>query len=562
MEKKWYSAETIGDSVITLGKAGEGEAVRIEIDASEWLAKYPNAQLKLYVQPAKPGMPYFAQLDVTDSLVGWTLRKSDTQHVGGGVIELMLLDGDDVLIKSRTARTQLLPSPSTGGASEDPPGVNPAWWEEPIKKINEAAATVIGNANQAINQHAAAVKQSLPQDYTYTYDRAIRNERTKAPVIECEATGPVVTVDDAAAMPVMRLVSNIKAYQNTSSPPTPDSVKRIHGYTFASAYRTGKNILGGLAFAELIASKVPGAVLDTEAKTISYTYNQIGGTMLSGAFKPDTTYTIVLTCVAQKTGASSNIAVYYSDGTYARIDFPNSSTAEKESKVFVTSGKSITSLSGFLYGGTTTLLYEECGIFEGVIDESQFEPYQGQQAKVEFQEAVYGGKMDWQTGVLTVDCKYYEFTGSEINGTINAGNDKQYFYRNIGKTDAHKSGVGICSHFENNSKLISNTEFGFTIVNSSTYDRIVFRPNISTVTDVESFKTYLEAQYNAGKPVQVVAKLNEPYTVQLTPQQLDMLKGYNNVWSNCGDTDITYPADTKIYIDKKFDALAAALIGG
>lgn len=565
MEKKWYSAETIGDSVITLGKAGEGEAVRIDLDASAWLDDYPNAQMKLYVQPPKPGTPYFAMLSGPESgVISWTIRKSDTQHAGGGVIELMLLDGDDVLIKSRTARTQLLPSPSTGGASEDPPGVNPAWWEEPIKKINEAAVSVIGEANQAINQHAEAVKKNLPQDYTETYDRAIRNERTKAPVIECEATGAIVTVDDAAAMPVMRLVSTIKAYQSAGIP-TPEKVKRIRGDKFATAYRTGKNILGGLAFAELIAEKVPGAVLNTEAKTISFTNVQIGSAMLAKSFKENTRYTIILTCDAKKTGASSNIAVYYSNGDYTRLDFPNSATAEKESKVLVTSDKSsVVSLSGFQYGGTTTLLYEECGIFEGAIDKSQFEPYQGRAVKVEFPDAVYGGKMDWQTGVLTVDSEYYEFKGTEDIGTVNAGKGNQYFHRYAGSLRTNKSGVGICSHFENNANLTDNEDPGFTIVNSGSAnaDRIVFRPKITSVTDAASFKTYLQKQYAEGKPVQVVTKLNEPYTVQLTPKQLDMVKGYNNVWSISGDTDITYPVDTKSYIDKKFAELAAATIGG
>lgn len=49
--------------------------------------------------------------------------------------------------------------------------------------------------------------------------------------------------------------------------------------------------------------------------------------------------------------------------------------------------------------------------------------------------------------------------------------------------------------------------------------------------------------------------------IEIDPQKLTLLKGTNNVWSDCGDTELTYIADTKAYIDKKFAALAAAVIG-
>lgn len=59
---------------------------------------------------------------------------------------------------------------------------------------------------------------------------------------------------------------------------------------------------------------------------------------------------------------------------------------------------------------------------------------------------------------------------------------------------------------------------------------------------------------------QVVYKLAPPITYQLTPQEVKTLKGQNHVWSNAGDVDLTYVADTKLYIDNKIaQAIAAAL---
>ena len=52
----------------------------------------------------------------------------------------------------------------------------------------------------------------------------------------------------------------------------------------------------------------------------------------------------------------------------------------------------------------------------------------------------------------------------------------------------------------------------------------------------------------------------EPITIQLAPQRLDVLKGNNNVWSDTGDTVLSYVADTKLYFDERIAAIAAAAV--
>jgi hypothetical protein len=54
--------------------------------------------------------------------------------------------------------------------------------------------------------------------------------------------------------------------------------------------------------------------------------------------------------------------------------------------------------------------------------------------------------------------------------------------------------------------------------------------------------------------------LAQPYTIQLTPQQLDMFKGVNTIWSDTGNTDLVYVADLQSYIDKKFAELQNAIL--
>ena len=62
-------------------------------------------------------------------------------------------------------------------------------------------------------------------------------------------------------------------------------------------------------------------------------------------------------------------------------------------------------------------------------------------------------------------------------------------------------------------------------------------------TDAAMFK-------QAMGDTEIVYELATPIEYDITPQQIALLLGVNNVWNNCnGSTDITYKADTKLYID-------------
>ena len=45
-------------------------------------------------------------------------------------------------------------------------------------------------------------------------------------------------------------------------------------------------------------------------------------------------------------------------------------------------------------------------------------------------------------------------------------------------------------------------------------------------------------------------KLATPQTVQLTANEISTLLGQNNIWADTGDAEVTYRADTKLYIEK------------
>jgi len=63
----------------------------------------------------------------------------------------------------------------------------------------------------------------------------------------------------------------------------------------------------------------------------------------------------------------------------------------------------------------------------------------------------------------------------------------------------------------------------------------------------------------ASGDLQVVYPRAAALVIQLDPVTMTTLLGQNNIWADTGDSTVEYPADTKLYIDKKLAALVAAL---
>ena len=60
--------------------------------------------------------------------------------------------------------------------------------------------------------------------------------------------------------------------------------------------------------------------------------------------------------------------------------------------------------------------------------------------------------------------------------------------------------------------------------------------------------------------VQFVCELATPQTYQLTPTEVALLKGQNNVWTDSGEVEVTYKADIGKYVDKKITELQALVL--
>ena len=218
-----------------------------------------------------------------------------------------------------------------------------------------------------------------------------------------------VLVDDEAKV-VKSVPENVCQYA---------SVDMVGGLT-----RKCTNIFGGEALADKIVGMMANSEKDTEARTVSFYAPFASSKILFTNFKPNTAYTFVLYGACTHS-AMNNLTVVYTDDSYERLHFEKSK--ELSYCIFTSSNtKSLSRFSGVNMGGTTTLYYDKCGIFEGELTIEDFEPYfEGlQSAKVTDVQSIGQNllpMMDTQTSIYGFTCTpksdgSYVLSGSRKEG--------------------------------------------------------------------------------------------------------------------------------------------------
>lgn len=85
---------------------------------------------------------------------------------------------------------------------------------------------------------------------------------------------------------------------------------------------------------------------------------------------------------------------------------------------------------------------------------------------------------------------------------------------------------GLCNNFKRQNSFISDTkDVGFLLSKQATSTTLYIRADNTIATDVNTFKSWLAAQYAAGTPVTVWYKLAAPTTETFTAPQIPTLNG-------------------------------------
>lgn len=296
---------------------------------------------------------------------------------------------------------------------------------------------------------------------------------------------------------------------------------------------TGKNLFNSDVFAGADGwSKDGNGVYSGPCSSFS-SYMGANPSLFYINFKELTQYTLSLQAKAGSESKSPRFIIYYTDGTSTRTDYINS-TSWATYKVTTNGSKSVDHI-GFGYSSSTTLYIKDFQIEEGNITTPVYEPYNlNTNIAFETGQNVYNGSLNAETGTVTVDMGYVDL--GDLDWTYNATNHVFWGTDTTLISNANANTTPICSCYEGKTPANAlNTAYakgnGTTCFRYPEFDRLFIRDD--SYTDATLFTTAVTGQ-------KLVYKLATPFTIQLTPQQIALLKGYNYLSTNCQSLDLTY----------------------
>jgi hypothetical protein len=164
-----------------------------------------------------------------------------------------------------------------------------------------------------------------------------------------------------------------------------------------------------------------------------------------------------------------------------------------------------------------------------------YEPSYATDFTIQLGQTVYGADINWDTGVMTVISAKKVLVASDVTGV--SGNQKRM---NIGI-----SGVRNAASDSVADDIIQSDKFK-ALSSTDTYNGNI-GISVNTVGSVgiaigEYLTLESAQQYVTANAIEVVYPLATPTTIQLTPTQLQMLKGYNRVTIDNGSIEVGYIA--------------------
>lgn len=390
----------------------------------------------------------------------------------------------------------------------------------------------------------------------------IPDAHTGAAIIAiCVKSG--VTVSNLIFKPMICLVSISDAtYQPYSN------IRPISGMGEVNVTRCGKNIFNFDEWKQKNNIKSGTAEYSDNSITITATgddcYTAYGNngdyTML---LKENTTYT--LSWEMGNNAAEGRVFVFFynaidSEGSGKRYEFVSNSN---KTYTFTTSTRLpyVRIRLGVDNSGEIAE-YKNIMLEEGST-KTVYEPYKGNTYTMYLPETIYGGSIDWNTGELIINrvCETYDGTEEWMEVTDNSGNIR--FFKSV---EGYDNGIHyiISSHYKTAQSWNEHINAINTVVmyKDSGWETARFSINPGFTSKTE-WVAYLEAQAAAGTPLTVVYELAEPYTIQLTEQEIKAIKDTNILYTDADNLQVIGRVDTMYQLSQlnaRIAALEAALI--
>ena len=358
-------------------------------------------------------------------------------------------------------------------------------------------------------------------------------------------SGSVVTCEPVEGYP-LGVVTQIVPIQSGSGDPSPENIRPITGHTAVALTQLGKNLL-----------PLPAKTVTANGGTVSCDENglvTVSGTPTGYVQLKSNSFILpsgelTLTARGDATNVVGVLQILDVNDNVLRTIYIN--PYENNTRTFNASASAGYDHCTFTVARDSNNVEMKGSVYYHI----------GSTAPAEFSmdlgETVYGGSLDWKTGVLTVDKALLTLTGEE-NWT--------YSVTSVPHDRATLTGIincaaadGISSHYTLRSTFSSTYPRPFMRINAS-YSSLYYEGNQGDFADADAFKAFLAEQYAAGTPVQICYQLATPIIVQLTPTEVLALAGTNYLYSDTGNTTVTGKADPAAVIEKLTNAIIA--LGG
>lgn len=330
----------------------------------------------------------------------------------------------------------------------------------------------------------------------------------------------IVTVTDALAKPLDSLKVAITPVQSGSGDPSPDNIRPISGWTGCNVFENGVNFMEVSEDNFLVST----GTANIENGKIIVTTDGLCRAGLILRVKPGHKYRFRMT---RESGG-------YSYGYLnAWFDKPTNYSGGKEiAKETFSSNKSwvvtytvpenINWVYLFMYKSSGARRFTISEMSARIDNTSTYEPYTGQDYTIAFPSeagTVYGGTLDVVNGVLTVDKLSIDL--STLSWSTTSWGGYRYDIPNAdGARNASTLADIYCDRYANST---------YSTVSGKTNNTICLGGSVANAGRV-----YVYDSENTPTGT-LVYPLTEPVTYQLTPTEITMLLGTNNLWADTGD---------------------------
>ena len=355
-------------------------------------------------------------------------------------------------------------------------------------------------------------------------------------------SGNVVTCSPVEGYP-LGVVTRFEPVQSGSGDPSPENIRPISGHTQVKVWHMGTNL-------------IPNQYVQGEAFGANSS-NQIVITTVTGSCRimdiplQPGTYTL-------SGSATAYMAVYDTDKnrnqTLSRLGgvaLPYTFTVPDDG-------------IDYLFGLHCEIAYENMFQLEyGAID-TTYEPYRGEELTLDLGQTVYGGSLDWNTGVLTIDRGIYDL--GEFSWEVCDMNEEEDGWAIIRTKDlvgvAHDWTDSqypdyscVCSHYRTVPSFQVAEISNDYIIGYSEYDPETGLSAGLYLENDDFIGMTIEEITEALSGVQLSIQLKNPITIQLTPHEMLALSGVNTLFSDCGTTTVTGRKDLGKVIEELIFAI-------